>query len=134
MRAGGNDPGRNHGRDAGEERDGDARLHPFPAGVNAMKTTLFAALILAASGLAFTSAFAQDAMAPSSSTAMVHGDAMHANAMKGAMSHDAMQKNSMQKDGMKMDAMHHGAMKHDAGKMGAMKKAGMKKTDGKMGG
>jgi pentapeptide MXKDX repeat protein len=94
-----------------------------------MKTTLFAALILATTGLALTPAFAQDAMAPGSSTAMAYGDAMHANAMKGAMSHDAMQKNSM-----KMDAMHHGAMKHDAEKMGAMKKAGMKKGDGKTGG
>ena len=61
-----------------------------------MKNTLFAALILAAGGLAFTSAFAQDAMAPGSSTAMAHGDAMHANAMKGAMSHDAIQKDAMQ--------------------------------------
>jgi pentapeptide MXKDX repeat protein len=95
---------------------------------SAMKTTLFTALIVTASSLAFTPAFAQDAMARSSSTAMTHGDAMHTDAMKGTMSHD-----SMKKDGM-MGAKHPGTMKHDAMKKGAMKKDGMQKPEGMTGG
>jgi pentapeptide MXKDX repeat protein len=101
---------------------------------SAMKTMLFTALIATVSSLAFTPAFAQDAMARSSSTAMTHGDAMHTDAMKGTMSHDGMKKDGMKMSAEHSGAMRHDAMKHDAMKTGAMKKDGMKKSEGMTGG
>jgi pentapeptide MXKDX repeat protein len=94
-----------------------------------MKTPLFAGLMIASiAGLAFTPAFAQDAMAPSSSTAMHH------DAMKGAMPHDGMHTDGMTMDAGHQGAMKHAAMKHDSMKHdGMMKKDAMKKDDGMMG-
>lgn len=89
--------------------------------MNARLALFFAAVVTC--GLAVTSAFAQDAMAASSSSSAMSHDAMQ----NGSMKHDAMTGGSMKHDSMKMDAMKHDTMKKDAMKPGATKKDAMKK-------